>query len=579
MRSPRVSAVALALGLAGLLASCTSTPPSTTGSPSPGRSIFSSGTPQAGPRYTLRVLASSEVTDMAPVLGQAAKATGVTVLLTPASTLAATAAIAGGQAGSRYDAAWLSTNRYLTMTPGGLARILDATAIMSSPVIVGVRASVARRLGWDRQGVTWSDIAAAAAARQFSFGMDDPASTNSGLSALVGVATAVAGDGGALHGAEVTQASPKLRELFAGQALKASSSAALISGYLRAQGSGDAQGSPVDGLIDYESGLATLNASGKLREPLTLIYPANGVVTATYPLSLLAAAPPPARAAYQRLVRYLLRPAVQQQVMSLTHRRPAVSQVPLDPRLPRRLVFELPFPATLRVLDDLINSYYGTLRRPARTVFVIDISQAMAGSPLAALKAALGALTGATASPATAFQTREQITFQPFATAAYPPVTFDIPPRDPQHERDLINAYIAAQAAGGGSAIYDGLTAAYHLIISQAAADPDRITTMVLLTVGRVTTGSDLAAFTLFYRALPPAAASVPVFPVIFGPPGIRGTPGTAQMGQLAGLTGGQVFTASRLPLATILTLIRENQLPGDCYFNPDPLPSRQTPE
>jgi Ca-activated chloride channel homolog len=560
MPSPRISAAALALALAGLLAACTSAPSSTAGSPAPTGSISSSGAPQAGPRYTLRVLASNEITDMAPILAQAARATGVTVALTPATTLAATETIASGRAAGHYDAAWLATNRYLTMTPGGLAQILDANAIMSSPVIVGVRASVARRLGWDRPGVTWSDIAAAVAAHQFTFGMEDPASTNSGLSALVGVATAVAGDGGALHGAEVTQASPRLREFFAGQTLKAASSAALIGEYLRAQDGGDAQGGPVDGLIDYESDLVALNASGKLREPLTLIYPVNGVVTASFPISLLATATPSARAAYQRLVTYLLTPAVQQQIMRQTDRRPAVPQVPLDTSLRQRLVFELPFPATLQVLDGLISSYYGTLRRPARTVFVIDISQAMAGPPLAALKTALGALTGATASSATAFQTREQITFQPFATAAYPSVTFDIPSHDPQHERNLINAYIAAQAAGGTSAIYDGLAAAYRAIIGQAALDPDRITTIVLLTAGRVTAGSNLAAFTSFYRALPTAIASVPVFPVIFNTPGIAGYPDMAQMDQLAALTGGQVFMASHLPIASILTLIRENQ-------------------
>jgi Ca-activated chloride channel family protein len=496
---------------------------------------------------------------MMPILRQAAKATGVAVELVPATTRAATTAIASGQAARQYDAAWLSTDRYLAMTPGGLPRLMDSNPIMSSPVIVGVRPSVARQLGWDRPGVTWSDIAAAVAAHRFTFGMTDPASTNAGLSALVGVATAIAGDGGALHADEATQASPVLREFFAGQTLKASSPADLARQYVRAQDDGDAQGGPVDGLIDYESDLVTLDASGQLREPLDLIYPADGVVTADYPLSLLSSAVQNAgaRAAYQRLVSYLLTPAVQRTITELTHRRPANPQVALGPGLRQGLVFELPFPASPQVLDSLIGSYYGTLRRPARTVYVIDISQPMEGAPLASLKAALGALTGATADPATAFQAREQITFQPFATAAYPPVTFDIPPRDPQHERDLVRAYIASQAAGGSSAIYDALTAAYRTIMAQAATDPDRITTIVLLTAGRVTAGSGQAAFDRFYQSLPPAIASVPVFPVLFAVPCATDT---APMDQLAALTGGQAFSASHLPLTTILALIRENQ-------------------
>ena len=40
-------------------------------------------------------------------------------------------------------------------------------------------------------------------------------------------------------------------------------------------------------MINYESVLLSLNASGKLHEPLDLIYPSEGIVTADYPLLLL----------------------------------------------------------------------------------------------------------------------------------------------------------------------------------------------------------------------------------------------------------------------------------------------------
>lgn len=511
----------------------------------------------AAERYTLHVLASTEVTDMEQVLDQVEKATGVKVVLTPTTTSKATTEVISGQAGRKYDAVWLSTDRYLQMSPGGPGRIMDPVPIMLSPVIVGVRPEVARQLGWDRGSVTWSKIAAAVREHRFTFGMTDPASTNAGRSALVEVATALDGGGGALHGDETTQASPALREFFAGQTVKASSPHDLDNQYVRAESGGDAQGGPVDGLIDYESDLVQLK--GRLRQPLDLIYPADGVVTADYPLSLLsrAAGNPGARAAFGRLVSYLLRPVVQREIMTLTNRRPASPKVALDPRLHHGLIFELPFPATEQVVDNLIDAYYGRLRRPGRTVYVIDISQAMAGQRLGSLKKALGALTGATAvDVGTAFQSREQITFEPFATEPYPPVTFDIPPKDPQHERDLVQAYIDAQAAGGGSAVYAALTAAYRTVEAQAAADPDRITTIVLLTVGNVTSGSE-AAFERFYRSLPASIASVPVFPVLYSAPG---SAATVAMDRLAAQTGGQAFSARELPLATVLGLIRENQ-------------------
>jgi Ca-activated chloride channel family protein len=191
-----------------------------------------------------------------------------------------------------------------------------------------------------------------------------------------------------------------------------------------------------------------------------------------------------------------------------------------------------------------------------RTVYVPDIAQSMAGARLARLKAILSLLTRAAhpASRETTLPSRDQVTIEPFSTAPCPQETLDIPARSPQAALSQIRAVTASLAAGGSTAIYDALAAAYKTIAAREAASPGRLTTIVLLTDGRNTTGRNLAAFTRFYHHLPPAAASVPVFPVLLDPAS------TAQMQHLATLTGGQVFNARRLPLTTILTLISENQ-------------------
>ena len=54
--------------------------------------------------------------------------------------------------------------------------------------------------------MTWLDIARAAAAGRFTFGMSSPVTSDSGLSALVGAATAVAGRGAALSDVGARQA-------------------------------------------------------------------------------------------------------------------------------------------------------------------------------------------------------------------------------------------------------------------------------------------------------------------------------------------------------------------------------------
>jgi len=509
--------------------------------------------PPSGPPYTLRVLASSELDDMQPILDQARQATGVTVKLSYIGSLAGAQTVLSGRAAGAYDAIWFASDNYIQLSPGGLNRLDASNRIMSSPVILGLQTPVARRLGWIGKPVSWADIAAAAAAGKISFGMTDPATSNSGLSALASVATVLAGQGAALQASQIPTAAPALRAMFGAQALKRESSGFLADTYVADQD----RTPPVDGLIDYESVLLSLNASGKLHQPLTLIYPSDGVLTANYPLTLLASASAAAKSAYTRVADYLLSPAVQSQITRQTFRRPGTPGVQSAPVLRGHPLHELPFPGSIGVVNDLLAAYDGELRRPARTVYVLDVSGSMAGPRLAGLKAALDYLTGAGMSLAgklSQFQEREQVIMLPFNTTPGKPEIFNVPASDSGPVLAQIRSYVGSLSADGWTTIYQTLETAYDVIAKQAAADPDRITTIVLLTDGENNRGDDLSGFTAFYHRLPPAIAAVPVFPVLLG----EAAP--AQMKALASLTGGQVFDARTQALAPVFAAIRGNQ-------------------
>jgi Ca-activated chloride channel family protein len=326
-----------------------------------------------GPPYTLRVLASSELTDMDTILAQARQVTGVTVKPFYTGSLAGTQTVLSGHATGRYDAIWFASENYLALSPGGLAKLDASNQIMSSPVILGLRTPVAQRLGWIGKPVSWADIARAAAAHRFTFGMTDPDQSNSGFSALVSVATVAAAEGAALQPNQIPEATSVLRGLAGAQVLQEKSSGKLKDAYLKAPyisvQAGCGPGKPtVDGLIEYESVLLWLNASRKLCQPLTLIYPSDGVITASYPLSLLTSAPAAAKNAYTRLVDYLLTPAVQRQIMQQTRRRPATPGVELDPVLRSHPLVKLPFPGTIAVVNDLLAAYNGKLRLPTTSL-------------------------------------------------------------------------------------------------------------------------------------------------------------------------------------------------------------------
>jgi Ca-activated chloride channel family protein len=522
-----------------------------------------------GPAYTLRVLGSSELADMTPILQDAARATGVTVQLTPIGSLAGAQAVlegtttsacdqGDGKSKGACDAVWFASDRYLYLNPGSAGKFDGTTQIMSSPVILGLRTSVAQRLGWQDRPPSWSEIAEAAARHAFTFAMTDPAKSNSGLSALVSVATAVAGGGGALQAAQVPAAIPQISALFHAQVLKGDPSAG-SSGWLTNTFLKDlspASGVHVDGLIDYESELLRINATTTpAHEPLTLIYPSDGVVPADYPLSVLATAPPAAKDAYQRLAAYLRTPEAQARIMAVTHRRPVTGGIPLATALAAHQPYELPFPGTLETVSKLIAAYQDSARRPGRTVYVLDVSGSMRGQRIAMLKQALVALTGADPTAfgrSSRFENGEQITLLPFSTTPAPPATFNMPPGTTGPVLGQIRDYIRQLTADGSTAMYDALRAAYKIIATQHAADPDRIESIVLLTDGESNTGLGYTGFAAFYRGLP--AGAPPVFTILFG------DAKKTELDQVAQLTGGLTFDAVHQPLATILEQIRGYQ-------------------
>ena len=523
---PRILTV---LTAAALLAACTQ---HAGGHPAATRPGVSAGAP-----VTLRVLAGSELADMQPILDEAAKATGVTVKMDFTGSLEGAETVATGKADGKYDAVWFSSNRYLQTIPEARRRLATATPIMGSPVVLGLRAAAAQRLRWTGRSVTWSDIAAAASRGDFTFAKTDPTASNTGFSALVAVASALDGSGRALDAAAINRVAPPLTGFFSAQHLTAGSSAWLTDAFVRRMTGAD-PGPPLDGLINYEGSLVQLNRSGKLSQPLTLIYPSDGVVSADYPFTLLASAATTARDAHERLTDYLRLDAVQRTIGVQTARRPALPGVPTPAGLPPTPV-ELPFPETRASIDALLTAYLDRLRRPSRTVYVLDVSGSMKGARIAALKSALAGLTGVNRSLTGSycrFRNREEVVLLPFSDAPQTPAPFTIDAAHPQPSRDVLRAAIERLQTGGNTAVYDSLITAYHEF--DAAADKGRFTSIVLMTDGENNRGNDLTAFKRFLSARPSGAVPVPVFPILFG------EAAEPQMRQIAAATGGDTWDA-----------------------------------
>ena len=137
-------------------------------------------------------MAGSEVKDLEPLLPDIKSKTGVTLVLSYSGTLEGAEAIAGG---APTDVG-LVQQRQLPVAAarrpaaGSWPSRRSCSARSSS----GVKKSVADRFGWtDNPNVTWKDIEAKSADGSFRFAMTNPAASNSGLVALIGVASALSG--------------------------------------------------------------------------------------------------------------------------------------------------------------------------------------------------------------------------------------------------------------------------------------------------------------------------------------------------------------------------------------------------
>jgi Ca-activated chloride channel homolog len=479
---------------------------------------------------TLRALATPELTDMEPLLADLRRDTGVELVLDYQGAVEASNALTPGD--YRHDLAWLASDQYFRLK-------VDATRfsgpkplstnIMSSPLVIGVKRSVAQRLRGD-QKLTWADVADSAAAGTIRFGMPDPHKASSGLAALVGVATAATGTGKALLPEDV--ACDRLRGFFAGQTMTADTSNRLRDEYIGRQDAADA-------LINYESVLLSLNASGKLADPLEIVYPDDGVVRSDYPLLLLDQEK---RAAYDKVVGWLTSEATQKKIMVQTLRRPLHGTVSLDPRL-APVGTSLQFPENPDVLAKLLANYGPEAVKPGHVIFLLDFSGSMRGDRLATLRSTFTALSGGDSSATgkfSRFYKGETFTIVRFGGRILGEQTFTV---GAPGQLEALNAFLGAEDLDQTTGVWSALQRGYQLANDAVTANPKGPVSIVLMTDGVSNTGPSLDEFLNGFAALPEASRKVHTYTIRFG------EANAAELDRAARTTGGRLIDANATSL------------------------------
>lgn len=475
----------------------------------------------------LHVLAGSEVKDMLPILEDAEDELGISVELEYMGTLDGTEAVMAGE--GDYDVTWFPSNAYMSLFDEKSSLVSQETSIMRTPVVLGVKVDRAAELGWDEKNPTWAEVVDAAASGELSYGMSSPVSSNSGFSTLVELATALSGTGAAITEDDVTSVAADLTRFAQGQALASGSSGWLMEAY-------DMDASAVDGVFNYES--LILQDQG-----LVEVIPQDGVITADYPLTLLAGRGEDAEAAYRALVDYLRRDDVQRRIAEETFRRTDATTA--DDAV---AAFEIPFPNRLETVEALLSSWVSDVRKPANMVFQIDTSGSMEGARIDALKAALVSLTDTGADGTTSlltFQPRETVHFVEFGSEVKSEKDLEVAADGDLSE---VRSYVEGLSTAGNTAIYRTLQ--HSLELAAQSRSGDNVTSVVLFSDGENTDYPSLAEFSSWYEATP-GVQGIPVYAILFG------EASRAEMEQLAELTGGRVFDAADGDLTSAFKEIR----------------------
>lgn len=492
------------------------------------------------------ILAGSELKDIETQLkGDIRRATGLDPAFTYSGTLEAIDHLAAGE---RYDTLWVSHGKYLAMDNNLKGRIVTQEKTMLSPVLLGLKRSKASALGWDTREPTWKDIADAAKAGKFTFGMTNPTSSNSGLTATIGLAAALAKNPDALT--EEDLKNPRLADFFKAQTLTSGSSGWLAETYERDQ-------SKVDGIINYESVLLSLNAGGKLSEPLTLVYPKEGIITADYPLMLLNGAK---RSDYDKLVAYLRGKEFQTKMSAMTLRRPVNPDAEAAAAIPKRTLVELPFPGQAALIDALLNDFLSDVRVPSSSRYLLDLSGSMEGKRLAALKEAMHILASNASISSqryARFQKREEVGIVTFSSETRPTRLFFMGSTPEQNARAMsdITRFVDSLKAGGSTAIYSSLQQALiELARERQRTEEKRYYTVVLMTDGENNRGMNAGEFRDWYMDQAWRVDGIRVFPILFGE-GDR-----KQLTAIAEMTGGKLFDSKARSLTAVFKEIRSYQ-------------------
>lgn len=477
-------------------------------------------------RQSLRILSGSENQELEPILEDFSRESGIRVEMTYQGSLDIMRALEQDEIA--YDAVWPASSLWLNVGDTG-HRVKHGESISISPVVFGIRQSLAEELGFVGREVSVRDILDAITAGKLKFCMTSATQSNSGASAYIGFLYALLGNPDM-----ITEEDLENEQL-------QSDIQALLSGVDRSSGSSDwlkdmfLEGG-YDAMVNYECLIIQANEELESRgeETLYVVYPYDGLTLADSPLGYVDNGDDDKETAFLELQEYLLSEDVQNEIQR-TGRRTGYTGISDENRdvfrtdwgvQPDRVLSTMRMPST-DVLFQALNLYQTDFKKPSLSIYCLDYSGSMSGKGNEQLVAAMEQLLIQENAEKNFLQASKDevnvlIFFDDQVLAEYSAVGSGT-------ELEALYDKVESQDTGSGTDMYVAAEEALQVL---SHYDLSQYTPAVIL----MTDGMSGGSFDAFMEQYQELGEDVPVFSIMFG------DADSEQLEELAEATNARVF-------------------------------------
>ena len=496
----RSAALAVLMALMMLLCACTKKIADTkSGQPTLGEATYP---------VTLRIVSGSENKELEPLLSRFAKENRIALDMKYQGSVEISRVL--GQDEVPYDAVWPASSIWISIGDTK-HRVKYTESVSITPVVFGIRQSLAKELGFVGKQVSVRDILTQIQNGKLSFCMTSATQSNSGCSAYIGFLYALLGNPDIIKSQNLQQ-----KELQADVQ-------ALLKGIDRSSGSSEWLKTlfligDFDAMVNYESLILSTNQEllEQGREPLHLVYPYDGLSISDAPLGYVDQGDKKKEEAFLKLQEFLMSEEIQKEIQRYGRRTGYAGILPENLDVWRKewgadtqsILSPIRMPDS-EVLWEALDLYQTQFRKPSLTAYVLDFSGSMSGSPSRKLKDAMGEILlqqRAALNLLQASQKEENIVI------LFSSEVLSINTETGNNDIEKLYPVVEKQEPSGGTAMFEALDEALRIL---EGYDLQAYTPAIILMTDGQANGS--MQLNDFLQAYADHGQDIPVFCISFG--------------------------------------------------------------